>query len=305
MRGELNRRDFLRVASLAASALLPEVISNSKTPVPQKIDASIQRILLLADLHLGQTDINPRQANSYTAKTLTGFVDKLSPQEFDLFVQLGDMISDSSDKQTCLDNLKTNLEISRNLPLLSIYLLGNHDLWNLSLEEINQVFEQEGVTPQFYGIKDFDNHQIVWLDLVAPPGQHGYLPSDRIDWLRSTIDPKKPIILFSHYGFFPQDPDGSYYFKSHSIYTALQNGPLVWRRLRDLPIQAVISGHIHWGSYSKVDNTHMITLPSFTENIASDNQHFNPGIYSILELKDEHLVLKSFFNNFCFFNVQI
>lgn len=159
----------------------------------------------------------------------------------------------------------------------------------------------------FYGVERFKNFQIVWLDMTAKENSPGTLPEERVGWLKNKVIFKDtPTVIFSHYSFLPQDTEGNYYFDQDSSLTALTNGVNVWESLKGLPIFAVISAHMHQTTYSRVDNTHMITVPAFVENMLSSDANENPGVYSILEINYlKKFVLKSYFGSICFSRIQI
>src|SRR5687767_5674921 len=260
----INRQTFLRLATLAtvtgiiqtAQAFLNRQNDTNIELTPQtheqEFTNDIVNILLLSDIHNGDKDSNKRQANSQVPTILESLIKNPKLQNFDLGFQLGDIIREVDDENENKENLKHVVELCAQFPFPITHLLGNHDLWGLDLEQIQKLFQELNLPNNFYGFLDLPNHQIAWLDLTAQKNHHGYLPKERIEWLNDTLDPLKPIILFSHYGFFPQDSEGSYYFKNNSRATALQNGPKAWEMIKHLPIQAVISGHIHWIAYSKV-----------------------------------------------------
>lgn len=300
----MERRSFLKVAGLTSSMILPElmltraVLQKEQTETEKnESDSNLERLLLLADIHIGKKDANKRQANTLAASVLEKRVDELRDRDFDFVIQLGDLIREVDDHEANAESFRVGLETIERLPFPAIHLLGNHDLWGLSMPEVEKICLDLSISQDFFGHKDLTHHQIVWLDLIAEKNRHGRLSPDRVDWLRSVVDPKKPIIIFSHYGILPQNSKGNYYFEDNSAATALTNGPQVWRAIKDLPIQAIVNGHVHWAGYGKVGKTHMITIPSFTENIGSDHR-FNPGMYSVLELSERRIVVKTFLGEF-------
>jgi len=263
-----------------------------------------ERLLLIGDIHSGLTDSPPRQANTQALSALDNLVDHLQDYPFSLLVQMGDMIRETENKSTNTALYSQCLNVLCRLPFSAIHLLGNHDLYGISRDNLHQIFQQYGLNP-FYGVREYNDFQVLWLDLVAPPDGSGTLPEATIAWLENTVYPDTPTFIFSHYGIMPQNSEGNFYFHGARRLTALANNREVWQALSGLPVQAVISAHMHWGSYSKVGNTHLITIPAFIENAASPDSDNCPGIYSVLEITDPHrFTLKSYFGSNCLLNIE-
>jgi hypothetical protein len=271
------------------------------------------KLLILNDLHIGTTresSVHPgviRQANTQAAETLQQVVTKLKSENFDLVVQMGDILRDELVEAEDIASITTGLQLVSQLPFPTIHLLGNHELIALPREKLTTVFKTVTGAAEFYGYKEYPAIQIIWLDLELTEKNLGKIPEGRAAWIRSQVKPNKPILIFTHYGFFSQNPTGHFYSKNDltGLGLALTNGQACWNDLQDLPILAIINAHVHWAGYQKMNQTHLITVPAFSENIASNNPENNPGIYSILETDGVKLTLKSYSGEFCFFNLEL
>lgn len=297
----LTRRVFLKQCLLTtASLMLAGCLPKQR---PEGDINAYKNFLLIADTHIGKTDISVRQANAEAAPMLRFVFNQLKHSHFDQVFQLGDMIVDAASEKESIQNLKAALLPFQMLSIPGIHLLGNHDVWNISPANLSKTYQELGLSNQFYGVKEFSDFQIVYLDLTAGRGENGLLPEERIDWLREVIYPDTPTFIFSHEGLTPQNLSDNYYFKYSHATSLLSNGQEVWGMVKDLPIRAVISAHLHQASYTMVDQTHMITIPSFTEK-RTPNGH-NPGVYSIFKIDGPHFTLSSFDGTKCIFNVKV
>jgi len=310
-----SRRDFLKLlpstfVGMAGGIVLAQNnpldnINIWERPLPAP-DPNSTKFLIIADAHVGSNDDGERQNNSKSLNTLKGVLSKLQNYPFDALIQMGDLIRQQSSERQNVDNYQKSLDVFDKISIPKIHILGNHDVWGISPENLAILNNKYNLDP-FFGVKEFKDFQVVWLDMAAKSGHPGTLPEERVDWLKNNVIYKDtPTFIFSHYSLLPQDVEGNYYFNGNSNLTALTNGLKVWESLKGLPVNAIISGHMHWIGYSQVNNTHMLTVPSFVENMMSSDQSENPGIYSILEINyPKQVVLKSYYGSICISRIQI
>ncbi len=309
----LSRRDAFRLASATglgalAGSLIDQKVSQSIDPWEKPLaenETQGKRFLLIADVHAGDFNNGDRQACGESIHTLQSVVDHLQGFHFDEIIQLGDLIQDQGTQDMNILRYETCVSILDQLGIPSIHLLGNHDLWGISKEDITTLFRRNTLN-EFHGVKAFNDIQIVWLGLDAEKNVHGSLPEEQIEWLRHTIYKDTPTFIFSHYSLLQHDVTDSYYFRGDKRMTALANGETVWNALAGLPIKAVVSAHLHMGAHVLVDSTHMITIPAFVENIVSTDPRQNPGVYSILDITSPNeFSVRSFYGSNCIFKIQV
>ena len=312
-RKPLSRRSLLKLAGLSVLGLsgkLTPLANFSPQPDIWKQDLPdpkpyTHRFLLIGDIHAGDTDGGVRQVNTQSLNMLDNVVNYLRAYPFDLLLEGGDRIKEQTSEARNLFNNRACIEAFRPFAFPAIYLWGNHDLWGLSRRNMEAVRSRLKLNPSF-GIREFPNFQIAWLDLGVPgKGQPGYLPEERIAWLEKNIYKDTPTFIFTHYGFLPQGLGGNPYFNGDTRLTAYSNGPQAWKAIKDLPIPAVFNFHVHRPSYFRSGLTHMFTLPAFVENI-----HFsyplNPGIYSTLEIvSPREFTVDSYYGSKCFQHTPI
>ncbi len=298
-----RRQFFIKAGSAMAATMLPlngiplpgpEITGPSHPP-----SAPATRIGILADVHIAPKDQNPRQANAHAASKLKSTLPHLSAHEFNLLIQLGDLITETSDEKINIGNYTHGLKLFKQLPSPFISVVGNHDLWGISTENLSKIHSELGLNA-LRGVRQFPHFQIVWLDLVAGRGVVGAVPEETIEYLRHLIYPDTPTIIFSHYPLGLYAMRGNPYFESNPALATLANGEAVWKAIKHLPsIRAVVSGHTHQQSHRLIGNTHMFTLPAFIENPDPGRERRVPGIYSILEVTPDTLTLSSFQGQIC------
>ncbi len=307
----ISKRDLFRLippflTGLAGGAVLGDRVTRYNIwehplPVP---DPNAHRFLIFGDIHAGDIDNGPRQNNTKSLETLESVLEHLKDYPIDYGMQMGDLIRQQGSENQNVANYKKALHLFQKLPYPTAHLPGNHDVWGISPAGLAEIAQENGID-SFYGFKKFNNFQIVWLDMVALKEHPRTLPVERIDWLKNIIG-ETPTFIFTHYPLIPQDTEGNYYFDRSPSLTSLTNYQDVWESLKGLPVAAVISAHMHWISHSQVQETQMITVPAFVENMLSSDQSENPGVYSILEIDyPKKFMLRSYFGSICFSQIQL
>ncbi|KKU63104.1 MAG: hypothetical protein UX86_C0034G0011 [Candidatus Amesbacteria bacterium GW2011_GWC1_47_15] len=312
-RKPLSRRSLLKLAGwsvLEFSGKLTPLANLSPQPDIWKHDLPdpkphALRFLLIGDVHVGDKDNSPRQLNTQSLDMLAAVNGHLRAYPFDLLIELGDKIKESSVSGHNLSNYRACIEALQPLALPAIHLLGNHDLWGIKFPDLLNIHSRFRLNQPF-GLRKFPNFQIAWLDPeIQDQGLPGSITEERIVWLRENIYKDTPTFIFTHYGFLPQGLGGNPYFNGDTRLTAYSNGPQAWKAIKDLPIPAVFNAHVHRPSYFRSGLTHMFTLPAFVENI-----HFsyplNPGIYSTLEIvSPREFTVDSYYGSKCFQHTPI
>lgn len=310
-----SRRDFIKFVPTFLYGMVGAIslsdneafhrINIWENPLPTP-DANAHKFLLISDIHAGNIDDGARQNNTKSLSTLKNVVKHLKDYPFDRLIQMGDVIRQQKNKNQNVANYEKVLNILKQFPFPTSHLLGNHDTWGITSDSLNNLSQKHNLNG-FYGVQEYKNFQIVWLDMNAPEGFLGELPEERIEWLKNRVIFKDtPTIIFSHYAFLPQDVEGNNYFGKDPNLTSLTNGQKVWEGLKKFPIHAIVSAHMHQVIYSQIGKTHMITVPAFVENMLSSDSGENPGVYSILEVNyPKKFVLKSCFGSICFSRIQI
>lgn len=263
------------------------------------------KILALADLHVGESresTTHPgivRQANSAVLDSLERLVNKLKDENFDLIVQMGDVVRDLN-HDTDLFNYETAVKIIRNFKSKGLHLLGNHDNRNLSIDEIEKI-----TSNKLFGVLDVGEYQVVWIDFTKLSDEIAFFDNKIAMQIESEANPTKKKILFTHYSLVDKATDGNFYFEKHQHKTYYSNLIDVTNFLNKLNIKTVVSAHDHWGSMVIKNNINYITLPSYSENfLVSSDSKICPAVYSIIDINSDNIIIDSYSGDYSFFHLE-
>ncbi|HEX7017561.1 MAG TPA: metallophosphoesterase [Patescibacteria group bacterium] len=269
------------------------------------------KILIIGDIHIGESRESTsqpgivRQANTQAEETLSALIPLFNTLHFDVVVHTGDSLSDTQVKETDAANITKTLDLLNKISVPKIHLVGNHELRAFSLNELTDVYKNAGIEPNFFGVQEFQDFRIIWLDMELNEDNHAFLPPERIEWLKSLPVNSKPTLVFSHYSLVPIDVSGTFYFEDQPQNMYLGNARAVVEALKHLNPQLCINGHVHLLTHQKLGDTHYISTPSFTENITAEKfPDNNPGIFSILDVDSNRFIFTTYSGEFCFSKIQ-
>jgi hypothetical protein len=279
----LDRREFLKLSTLFLGTLWLSKYIHLRG---NESGVNAKKILLVTDVHAKKWNA-AHPDNNMATPSMRYLFKILQYAQFDHVYQLGDMFVRGTSDSDTLDNLKSNLQTFRILRVPQTHLIGNHEMWDMNIANIAKTYREMGLDDRFYGMHDYGNFRIVFLDLLAEPGNFGRLPAERIDWLRKVLDPKIPSVILCHEGFIqsPHIGNNPYYADQPSA-SILANGPAAWEEIKDLFPKAVVSGHIHTPDIFMADRTLMYTAPAFCEP-----ETF--GAFTVLNMSGDHGSLNS------------
>ena len=269
-----------------------------------------KKILILGDLHFGESrssGMHPgiiRQNSSRAAETLENLIPKFKSLKPDLLVHLGDAVRDRGDKEFDSPLFLKALSLIEQTNLETRHVVGNHDLRIFPQQELKTILEESSGQKELFGVEDFANWQLIYLDMSLDRNRKAYLPKESIDWLQ-TLDKNKPSIIFSHQSLINVNSKGTFFFEDDPASMCYENYQAIEDALADLNIKLCLNGHLHFLAHQKVLGRHYISCPAFSENIAAEEYPENhPGVYSILELDDKEFVFTVHSGRFCFAKIQ-
>ena len=271
----------------------------------------MKKILIFGDIHLGvprESTTNPgivRQANSSAGEVFKSLIPRFKEINPDLVVHMGDAIRDTGTKELDEKLLNEATTLIGDLNLPTINLLGNHELWAFSKDEINEVRQDLKHETKFFGLKDMGLFQIMWLDFEVDTNKLAYISEERLNWIKNVVVEDKPLIVFSHYSTVPLDGSGSFYFENKPQEIHFAYFEKIRNAFASLPAKIFINAHTHFVSYKQIEGKYFISNPAFSENIAAEKyQDNNPGVYSILEIDENKFVFSSYSGKFCFAKIE-
>lgn len=198
------------------------------------------RIAVIADVHMREewaTEID---------EELAWVVDHLEDEfEPDRLFVLGDLIQhaedDPSEDRRMLERVRDRVE---QLSAPVTYLLGNHDVENLSREEIGITLDQDA----FHGVVEVAETPVASLDTAwaSVGGARGILGGPQLEWVGRTLPALDDAIVLAHHpiGFFDISdnpwfgtfPERAYFGDRREFLTIARD---------HCDVRATVSGHVH------------------------------------------------------------
>ncbi len=231
-------------------------------------DAPLQ-IGIFTDLHAHDTDSpNEEKVMVDYAERLEACVEAMNAWPADLVIQLGDLVNgkfvmgaELGDAARILGILEETESIYAQVNAPRYYVLGNHDVYDLSKEEF---LDRVGASSLYLSF-DVGGYHIVILDAqFNKKGEdlghigwsvQGNIPQDELDWLRDDLAAtSKPTIVCVHQ---PLDIDfdflsgGPEIFNNEAVKTVLEESGVVI---------VVFQGHDHENNYTLINEIHYLTF---------------------------------------------
>ncbi len=233
------------------------------------------RIALITDVHAHDTNSpNEHKVMVNWAERVTAFVNAANDWPADTVVSLGDYVNgafvmgaelgDAARIPGILDEAVAALTAFDG-PIH--YVVGNHDVYNLSKD---QILASTGAESTYYSF-DLGGFHFVILDAQFDKNENDYghiawmvqglIPTIEMDWLQADLAASNlPTVVFVHQ---PLDSD----------FALLAGGPPIFNHLavRDVltadgDVIAVFSGHDHDGNYSEIDGIHYVTFVAMVDH---------------------------------------
>ncbi len=226
------------------------------------------KVGIVTDIHAHDTD-SPGEGKIMTdyPERLGAFVDAMNTWPADLVIELGDFVNGNfvfgpppGDPARIVEILDEAEAIYAMLDAPRYYVLGNHDVYDLSKEE----FVEHTGCSFTYGSFDADGYHFVILDAqYNRDGEdldhvgwvvQGYIPEVQLEWLKGDLaETDKPTIVCVH-----QRLDVDVDFLSGNA-PEIRNNKDVQRILEESGVViAVFQGHDHENAYTLINGIHYI-----------------------------------------------
>lgn len=217
-------------------------------------------LALISDVHMRD------DYTSQVQEALEGVVAILAEGEPARAFVLGDLIEDSESAAADRANVERVHEILEDAPFPVTYLLGNHDVENLTRETLSNLLDQE----RFYGVVEVEGTPVVYLDSTIEPadGAGGRLGSDQRAWLADILpEYDNPLILVHH-------PLGSFDLSDNEWFNEYPERAFLGDRKETLdvleeagPIRGTVSGHIHQSASSTFRGIPHVSVNAFSKEL--------------------------------------
>ena len=238
-------------------------------------DTGVVRLGIVTDVHVHDMD-SPVEGKVMTnyAERLTAFIDAMSAWPADTIVELGDLVNGAfvmggspGDTTRIAGFLTEAVSFFSQFAGPTHYVLGNHDLYDLSKDEFLAAVGREETYYSF----DLGGFHFVLLDAEfnsdGTDYDHvflrvkGFIPPAQLDWLAADLaSTDLPTIVCVHQ---PIDSD----FDPLAGGPPIENNAEVQRVLREAGnVIAVFQGHDHDNVYRQIDGIHYVTFAAMVDH---------------------------------------
>ena len=255
------------------------------------------RFAAITDLHFGEAAPYrgvDRKLTGHAPALTAAFVDDMNRRvRPDFVVVLGDVIEDES-PLVDLANYTEAAAILSELDMPVRYLYGNHDLVNLTHDQLLTISGEAGLNSSF----DVEGWHLVRLHSAASlVPAHGsgerhrlraeIVPED-LDWLEQDLAAaSQPAIVFTHFAPADLNLTGQFWFEHAPDEAMLSNRAEVRSILESHDVAMAMNGHVHWNNHTVHNGIPYITVQSLVENTAGDGQP--AGAWALVEARATHI----------------
>ena len=265
----------MRKTALFVFVILAGLAATGVSLATRAVDATAPlRIGIFADLHANDTD-SPGEKKVMTnyAERLTAFVETMNAWPADLVIDLGDLVNgrfvvgaDLGAAERIPGILAAAEAVYARFAGPRYYVLGNHDVYDLSKDE----FLVGTAAEWTYGSFDAGAYHLVILDAqfkkndepMAKMGWvvQGKIPQAELDWLRTDLAATtKPTLVFVHQQL-------NVAFDLLSGGPEISNAADVRAVLKESgKVVAVLQGHDHEAALALVDGIRYLTFEALVE----------------------------------------
>lgn len=219
------------------------------------------QLALLSDVHLREG------AKSKVTAELEFVLEILADRDPDHAFVLGDLIEDSDSASIDKANVERVRELFDEAPFPVTYLLGNHDVENLTHETLSNALGQD----QFHGVIETADTSVVFLDSTqdGTDGARGELGSEQRNWLREELPEQERPLVLCHHPLGNFDIADNEWFKDYPERAFVSDRKETLAILEDAgTVRGTISGHIHQHGFTNFRGMAHVSLNAFSKEVA-------------------------------------
>lgn len=246
------------------------------------------KFAILTDIHLGPEEYFKgvlRKINKDAKVFLDDFVKEMNNDTKPEFVIiLGDLVEDDNEVND-KDNINYIVELLKKLECPVYYVAGNHDLKNISEDELAELFHQKSL---YYSFDKNNFHFIVLFSKILED-RTIRITDEQKDWLQKDLGKtNKKCIVFVHHGLADQDLTGNPWFEGKPEKCLIVNR----REIRNIlstskKVISVFNSHLHWDKQDIHDNIPYFTIQSLTEN--EDDRGLASEAYAVVNIIEDNI----------------
>lgn len=219
------------------------------------------RIGLISDVHMrnGERDAIRAELERVVERFETGF----DPHH--AFV-LGDLVQDGETAAEDARNVEAVRDVLDPASFPTTYLLGNHDVENLSRTDLSRVLDVE----RFWGHTDVDGQDVVHLDSSTPrlSGPRGELGDRQLEFLRNTLPTLDDALVLVHHPVGYLDLTGNHWFEEFPERALLGDRKELLRIAeRTGAVRATFSGHVHETRFTRFWDVDHVVVNAFSKEL--------------------------------------
>lgn len=208
------------------------------------------RIGLVSDVHMRDEEREP------ILRELRAVVERLEAFDPHHTFVLGDLIEDESTADADRRNVEAIRETFEDAPFPTTYLLGNHDVENLSHADLSELLGGQS----FFGHVDVDGRDVVYLDSSARrlAGARGEIGEEGLAYLEEVLPDLEDALLLVHHPIGYYDIRENDWFGEFPERAFLGDRQELLGLVAETPtVRATFSGHIHetrWTTFRGVEH---------------------------------------------------
>ena len=255
------------------------------------------RFAAVTDLHFGRAvphrGVDRKLTVRAPALTAAFVADMNRRVRPDFVVVLGDVIEDDA-PQADLDNYTEAVAILSGLNMPVRYVYGNHDLVNLTHDQLLTISGEIALNSSF----DVEGWHLVRLHSTASferpdrsgrePGLRAEIAAEHLNWLHQDLAAaNRPTIIFTHFSAADLNLSGQFWFEDAPDQALLANRAKVRDVLESHDVTMAMNGHVHWNNHTVHNQISYITIQSLIENATGDGEP--AGAWAVVEAEATHL----------------
>lgn len=240
------------------------------------------KIIQITDTHLtpnGAAMANNQKVDPYV-KLDNIFLDVAKmPVKPDLIAITGDLIHEgTAEDYDRLYQIIDHYHEMLNIPIQVV--LGNHD----RTAEFFEGYLKQIPREKYYYLLETEETNLYFLDSKFYNYEQGYIGQEQLDWLQDNLrNNSKQSVIFLHH---PIDGPAMH----HMRYSILQESEQLMRTIKNSPVKAVFSGHIHFETSFVKDGILLHSTDSSAYHIDCDDEHrhliYDATYYDIITITD-------------------
>lgn len=245
------------------------------------------KFAIITDIHLGPDGFwkgVQRKIGANVVEFVDNFIETMNNEVKPNFViVLGDLIEDDNPEND-KEHMQMLVDKFGKLNCPVYFAAGNHDLKNISEDELMDIFKQKKL---FYSFDSDKFHFIVLFSRKIQIKGKGFIITDeQIRWLKEELkNIDKDCFIFMHAGLAEQDLSGNPWFEGRPDSCLIMNREEMREILeKSGKVKAVFNSHLHWDKMHIHNSIPYFTIQSLVEN--EDDKGLPSQAYSIVDVED-------------------